>query len=230
MADLPNRDDLEDEFSREIARILRKHQPEWSTGIAAPKTQEETRRWLLLFLPLLFVAGSRIAAGELRIGVDASGPGRTWAGTYAPWLSRLIVQRVIERARMLRTNPPVVEPVPSDVPQVGVPIAPIDTEELNRLLDEIAAEERWANMAATEVTRAAVAGGEYSASVHDAGMTEPALAFWYTSTNKKGQPDDRVCRICRPLHLTERENWQQYFPEGPPAHPMCRCWIDYQPQ
>lgn len=37
--------------------------------------------------------------------------------------------------------------------------------------------------------------------------------------------DDRVCAICGPLHGTTEEVWGKQFPEGPAAHPFCRCRI-----
>ncbi len=40
--------------------------------------------------------------------------------------------------------------------------------------------------------------------------------------------DERVCPVCRPLDHTTRESgaWQAAgYPEGPPAHPRCRCRV-----
>ena len=38
--------------------------------------------------------------------------------------------------------------------------------------------------------------------------------------------DDRVCPICGPLHARPRRAWSEAFPQGPPAHPNCRCTLD----
>lgn len=36
-----------------------------------------------------------------------------------------------------------------------------------------------------------------------------------------------ACPICSPLNGTTRE-WKIKFPHGPPAHPRCRCWLDWR--
>jgi hypothetical protein len=41
------------------------------------------------------------------------------------------------------------------------------------------------------------------------------------------EADAKVCPICQPLHLTNRNVWAAKFPDGPPAHPRCRCEIVY---
>lgn len=35
------------------------------------------------------------------------------------------------------------------------------------------------------------------------------------------------CKICGPLHATKRSTWQERFPQGPPGHVNCRCYIEY---
>lgn len=42
--------------------------------------------------------------------------------------------------------------------------------------------------------------------------------------------DDRVCPICGPLHARPRAVWSDAFPNGPPAHPNCRCTLDISRQ
>lgn len=42
--------------------------------------------------------------------------------------------------------------------------------------------------------------------------------------------DQRVCKICQPLHLRRRSVWEPKFPLGTPAHHRCRCWIQYKQQ
>lgn len=41
------------------------------------------------------------------------------------------------------------------------------------------------------------------------------------------EEDARVCPICGPLHGSRRRVWGRIFPDGPPAHPRCRCEIVY---
>jgi hypothetical protein len=58
-----------------------------------------------------------------------------------------------------------------------------------------------------------------------------AAATWRGKRSDKDEwiteQDAKVCRICRPLHRTQRPTWSVLFPYGPPAHPWCRCWIAY---
>jgi len=40
--------------------------------------------------------------------------------------------------------------------------------------------------------------------------------------------DSRTCQICAALDGKLRPDWSQQYPQGPPAHPNCRCFIDYE--
>lgn len=48
------------------------------------------------------------------------------------------------------------------------------------------------------------------------------IAIWQT------ERDSRVCKICAPLHGQDQDVWQDEFPFGPPAHPNCRCFLNYR--
>lgn len=48
-----------------------------------------------------------------------------------------------------------------------------------------------------------------------------ATAVWVT------EADERVCEVCAPLDGTSEEQWGGEFPSGPPAHPNCRCTLDW---
>jgi hypothetical protein len=77
---------------------------------------------------------------------------------------------------------------------------------------------RTENIVVTTITQAQSQGGETA--VNETGR-QSWEDKWFTVE------DGRVCPICQPLHGTKREFWTRYFPSGPPAHNMCRCWIDY---
>jgi hypothetical protein len=41
--------------------------------------------------------------------------------------------------------------------------------------------------------------------------------------------DEMVCvDICKPLHNTPESYWSEFYPNGSPAHPRCRCMIDWK--
>ena len=48
------------------------------------------------------------------------------------------------------------------------------------------------------------------------------VAIWQTAE------DERVCPVCGPLHDAREARWENKFPNGPPAHPRCRCWLIYE--
>lgn len=76
----------------------------------------------------------------------------------------------------------------------------------------------------TETTAAATAGGEDAVAGRRAESGKVAQAdkdIWWT------EQDAKVCPICEPLHGKERTTWSRHFPKGPPAHPRCRCNIEY---
>lgn len=47
-------------------------------------------------------------------------------------------------------------------------------------------------------------------------------ARWFTAD------DERVCPVCEPLHNTAYAVFSIYFPGGPPAHPRCRCRLEWR--
>lgn len=108
----------------------------------------------------------------------------------------------------------------------------LETEDGATLLDSsrsIFGEPRAQGIAATEVTRASVRGmsdaaERYNESVKDTddGPRKELVAYW------NSERDSKVCPICRPLNGKPLRNWGSDFPDGPPAHPNCRCWLDYK--
>jgi len=54
-------------------------------------------------------------------------------------------------------------------------------------------------------------------------ITDGMSAMWITTR------DDRVCPICEPLHKQWEDDWRDTFAYGPPAHPNCRCHLEYFP-
>jgi hypothetical protein len=81
--------------------------------------------------------------------------------------------------------------------------------------------ERAELIAITEITRAR-SQGERAAAEMLAELGIPVVGTWFT------MEDERVCLICGPLHLTPEAYWSQFFPEGSPAHPRCRCRLDWK--
>lgn len=81
---------------------------------------------------------------------------------------------------------------------------------------------RAEGIAITEITKAATTAERAAAGVLVAGgMTAKIVAVWKTSE------DAAVCKICSPLNDQPEDVWSLQVPSGPPAHPRCRCWLDW---
>lgn len=37
-----------------------------------------------------------------------------------------------------------------------------------------------------------------------------------------------ACPVCEPLHKKPEQAWRKKFRNGPPAHPNCRCWLQWR--
>ena len=73
-------------------------------------------------------------------------------------------------------------------------------------------------IAATETTRAyAMATNEVQALLQQETPTLETVQVWNT------MQDELVCPICGPLEGAPKSVWEAEFPNGPPAHPNCRC-------
>lgn len=90
-------------------------------------------------------------------------------------------------------------------------------------LDVAFGRDRAESLAVTEITRARVAG-ERAVIDEIEKRGAVVLTFWRT------EQDAKVCPICRPLDGADQYRWEQDFPAGPPAHPRCRCELEYQVQ
>jgi hypothetical protein len=88
--------------------------------------------------------------------------------------------------------------------------------DLVSLLEPAFGEYRANMIAVTEVTRAySAATNQYQRLAIDAGVDMRRV--WLTTR------DQLVCPICGPLHGLPEEDWRIAHPDGPPAHPNCRC-------
>lgn len=97
-----------------------------------------------------------------------------------------------------------------------------DRKKVAAALVVLFSKERMLSIAITEVTRAVTAGeGGASLLFLDDGH-QVMKAFWQT------ERDARVCRVCHPLDGQPPEVWRTIAPAGPPAHPHCRCSLNYR--
>lgn len=71
---------------------------------------------------------------------------------------------------------------------------------------------------------AAIARTEVTAAASQAANTVAAVALGY-ERQWITMLDERVCPVCRPLHGAPYSRYSAQFPDGPPAHPQCRCKV-----
>lgn len=91
-------------------------------------------------------------------------------------------------------------------------------EDIAQMLKPAFGEVRSDMIAVTETTRAySEATNEIQRRLIAQGLN--VVRIWYT------KQDERVCDICGPLHGKPESEWSAEFPDGPPAHPRCRCDI-----
>ena len=89
--------------------------------------------------------------------------------------------------------------------------------DLESLLAPGFGESRASMIAVTEVTRAySEATNQQQALIRDETGIEMRRVW-------NSLRDSVVCPVCAPLHGMPEEDWKAEFPNGPPAHPGCRC-------
>lgn len=176
--------------------------PQWWAR-AQRELEEEAAAVLLLVY---------VASGEFHGwgADDAQRAGRSWANQRSVATARQFVETTQERLR--QSTDDWLRRMLTDGQQ-------IDQSEIDDRLTQLLGPDRAQRLAEDLVTQGQTAGGE------DAMRTLGAITdldTWYTVS------DGRVCSVCAPLHGEPRTVWQDEMPAGPPAHPSCRCWIDYQ--
>lgn len=91
---------------------------------------------------------------------------------------------------------------------------------------------RASRLAATEVSAAQTAGGEAWKERAEAELGRTVQAVWRHSTRRPRGHSGAIkspCPVCTPIEGTARGVWGRLFPSGPPAHPHCDCFIEYEP-
>jgi len=92
----------------------------------------------------------------------------------------------------------------------------IDQEAAELLLRPSFGEVRAALIATSEATRAmSHATDQYKEELRERGPSP--VVRWLT------EEDEKVCDLCGPLDHLPEEKWRDQYPDGPPAHPGCRC-------
>lgn len=211
--DIAQRPQLEADLARRLSLASSKRRHEFVALLGEPaaaanvpdsfwqNVEREFEEDLMLGLLLILAASSE--AHGFESGSDALAP-------LAAGRAKEVAQGYVAHSReaALQAFPPAGGDGATTIPR---------TEITGRALD-IFGPVRDERIAVNEVTWGITRGGEF-AKLQTVGLSEDDT--WHT------EQDDKVCSICSPLHETPRSNWKRFFSDGPPAHPFCRCWIQY---
>lgn len=246
VAELASRSTLEQDFAEKMGRLSERHRQELVRLLGNPPnpknvTQEDWDRWeredrdeLLLLLLLIFLASAQQHASQA-VGPDAAADvdatlqqqAAVWAATRADDIasgmadnSRAMLQE--EAGRWVETR----REAEQAATEAGEDVfaarefahEAITEEMVEDFSSRVFGPTRIEGIAITETTGAISAGG-------DAGIEETVGVsqedLWIT------EKDSKVCPVCKPLDNQPRSEWGAYLPDGPPAHPRCRCYLQY---
>ena len=223
MPDIDSRRTREKAFAGDIAKSLREQSKRVQAAGGASADWEEFKKELIekiekrlnsifLLAALIFmtvetrVHGSETkAAGGAKINDNFTKEG----GKFSAQTAKRVAQKMVDKSR-------------ERVQKVGQDVARLPTKEQPKALKtEIRATfsaPRAESVAVTLTTEAISAGEETARLRVQQGSGINRIPVWITSE------DDRVCPVCRPLNLKEEPVWKGRYPNGPPAHPNCRCF------
>jgi len=207
MSDLPSRAQCERELSEALILVFMDYESRAKDSIASIRWGEfqgAVHDAVRKPLEDAFIAANMALLQSQ--GQEAAAPGdraTNWAEAQAVILAAIITEQTQQRtADALRRSS-----------QTG--------EDLAESLQATFGRARAEVVAATEITRAISVGEAAAVAFILAQTGEEPRAIWIT------ERDDRVCPICAPLHQMPEDKWRHKFAAGPPAHPNCRCWLEY---
>lgn len=228
MSELLNRDERERKVAKALRTLHGKQLRELKKLMGEPpdaqrvpdsfwkQAEEDHEELLLLLLMDVFYDAAEQEFPDRVTPDDAE----RWAERHAARTARDITRHSVERVRDAWRD-----------------FDPEDRESRRQFDERVRdtfSRDRADNIAATETTRAQTDGQQQGVreenkarekAAEDSDDGEPAkilVAFWNAIR------DSKTCPVCRPLHNTPERVWGQEFPDGPPAHPACRCWLDYR--
>jgi hypothetical protein len=196
--DLPNRKQHEDELTAAIVLFFSRQTPLLLSG--GPLLTGPYDGVTNALYSTAMEAGGGLA-GQYGVSIEAVSPqAKQWAMGYAGALTK----EITETTESMREA--YVGPVTAGVVSGWMATLTMRAEMIG----------------ITETTRAATVGEDIGRQVIREWTGKILTSTWYTEL------DERVCDICGPLHGTGPEVYGEVSTDGPPAHPRCRCWLEYE--
>jgi len=217
MADIPNRDELERQLARIMAKLLSAYggrllealgDPPNITNLPPSFWENESQIMLAALRPFLenvYLEAAKRLMAATPSAIDwalVNEAAVKWASSYAFDLITGINNTTMQA----------LQSVLSAYFQHPTTIGQLEA----RILELIASPVRAEMIAVTEITRAASEGEqEIARALAEQGIV--MIPIWQTNN------DDLVCELCGPKHGQEITDG-----EYPPEHPRCRCWVNHQ--
>lgn len=156
-------------------------------------------------------AAEQLAGGHDGYLTDAETRARDWAARRANWLASALATTTQNAMYQAAEG-------------LGVTVNAIPPESLAEFLEalEHALSEARAEAAGITETTEAITQGEVFAAAELERFGLKLIAFWQT------ERDGKVCPVCRGLDGRPRDEWWSEHGNGPPAHPACRCTLDWR--
>jgi len=211
-AEEPARDEVEARLQRKVAAVFRDHKSDTANAVEGNEGPDyealatDLRAAIEPEIAAIITEEALRVASEIGILFDVAvinAEAAAWARTYAYDL----VTGITETTKKVVGN----------ATQQFVETPGMTRADLEKLLEPAFGKARASLIGVTEVTRAYSAATQRYANLLEASgvMME---GTWHTNA------DALVCPICGPLNNKSEEEWRDEFPDGPPAHPGCRCW------
>lgn len=224
MPEIPDREALERRVSAALRRLRGEQRTRLLAHLGSPpdpsrvpesfwrEIEDDDRELLLLLLLPVAVASGERVAGALGLSMDR---GR---------VESIVRQRIEDRVSSVSRD----AAVRSKEILIGM-ADPRETVPQGLDLDSIFGDTRIETQAITEITQANSIGelsivrdvDDPEAPVPQGDGTEKPTVFVTWKTER----DASVCPVCRPLDGRPEPEWVDKFPDGPPAHPNCRCTL-----
>lgn len=190
-------------------------------GIWKEAEQNERLALIPILVSVAKVSAERVSE-KVGFSVDASVIAQRYAERQAKALAREAVKNtraaIRDLSRAARKQIAALAKAGGDADAGDAAVITLD--ELGGRFDSLFGRDRAENTGITETTAADTGGG---AGVVDRARRDGRTVdlLWVT------ERDSKVCPICRPLHGEAESVWSRSHPNGPPAHPRCRCELRY---
>lgn len=245
MADIPDRDEIEEKLARKVSRAMAGIQKDYVNALIdagydwnSPEVRKfytkldlEMRKQMAPFLGELLNAQAQLMGETVSFPIDwklVNFDAANWARGYSTILAGQLADTTRDRvadgirgsvARYFEEGMTIGQ-LRREL-EANPDLAHLFTEDVKDKLGRVFGPGRAEMIARTEVTRAAVEGERIVADqLIEKGHKMEEI--WHTRN------DEIVCPICGPRNKKPSgpNTWNR--DQGPPAHPRCRCWVRFR--